>query len=281
MQMYAYRPAPVQVNFLGYPGTLASGCHDYIIADPVVIPPEHRSWYEEQVVWLPNSYQPYDSSAPPPQCQATRADENLPDGAFVYCSFNNRFKYNPQMFDVWMRVLQRVPGSVLWLVSCPERVQENLRREAAARGVDPQRLIFARRKDLRQEHIARYQLADLFLDTQPFNAHATASDALWAGLPVLTSLGEAFAGRVAAGMLKAVSMPELIGQDMREYEQMAVNLAAPGSNLPALRERLVATRTAQPLFDLDRYRRDLESAYERMIHISRSGKPPESFTVSS
>jgi predicted O-linked N-acetylglucosamine transferase (SPINDLY family) len=281
IHLYAYRPAPIQVNFLGFPGTLASGCHDYIIADRIVLPPEHQAFYEEQVVWLPHSYQPYDSTGPLPVCHASRADEGLPEDAFVFCSFNNRFKYNPRMFDIWMRALERVPDSVLWLVSCPERVQENLRREAMHRGTDPRRLVFARRKDLRQEHIARYQLADLFLDTQPFNAHATASDALWAGLPVLTSLGECFAGRVAAGMLGAVAMPELVAEDLRHYEELAVSLANKGSALHVLRERLIQTRAVQPLFDLDGYRRALEAAYERMVATYRAGGAAASFAVPS
>ena len=262
--LFARRMAPVQVNYLGYPGTLASTGHDYIIADPWVIPAGHEHWYSERVVRLPGSYQPYDPDPRAHELQETRSDAALPECGFVFCCFNNQFKLNPPMFDVWMRILARVPGSVLWLAPATDYVRENLRREAAARGIEGARLVFAQRKASRLHHIARYALADLFLDTLPFNAHATASDALWAGLPVLTCLGDSFAGRVAAGMVAACDMPELVVDTMDAYVEAAVGLAHNPAQLQALRNRLVGKRSTLPMFDLPAYCRNLEAAFLEM-----------------
>lgn len=275
----AQRAAPVQVNYLGFPGTTGTACHDYIIADRWVIPREHDIYYSERVVRLPYSYQPYDPRAEATQCSLTRKDAGLPENAFVFCSFNNRFKIHPRHFQVWMRILQRVPASVLWLAESTPGAMNNLRREAESHGVAPERLLFAKRVDSHDLHIARYQLADLCLDTLPFNAHATASDALWAGLPLLTCAGSTFAGRVAAGMLDSVGLPDLITADPKGYENKAVELAQPGSALSGMRERLVSGRATHPLFDIDRYRHSLESAYERMVAASIAGRAPSAFDV--
>ena len=277
--VFAHRAAPVQINYLGYPGTTATACHDYIVADRWVVPEEHEAHYTERVVRLPHSYQPYDPRVEATVCPIDRAEAGLPADAFVFCCFNNRFKIHPGIFDVWTRILTRVPGSVLWLGESGRGAAQNLRREAQSRGVAPDRLIFAERMDSRDLHIARYQLADLFLDTLPFNAHATASDALWAGLPLLTCVGRAFAGRVAAGMLSAVELPELITQTLQQYEDKAVSLAQPGSELSQMRERLVSGRATHALFDLGRYRRGLEQAYERMIAEAVAGRSPCSFAI--
>ncbi len=277
--VFAHRAAPVQVNYLGYPGTMATACHDYIVADRWVIPEEHTAHFTERIAWLPYSYQPYDPRIEATLCPITRTEAGLPQNAFVFCCFNNRFKIHPAIFDAWMRILSRVPRSVLWLGESAQPAAQKLRAEAQARGVSPDRLLFAERMDSRDLHIARYQLADLFLDTLPFNAHATASDALWAGLPLLTCLGRAFPGRVAAGMLNAVTLPELVTGDLHEYEEKAVALARPDSELPQLRERLVSGRATHALFDLDRYRHSLEQAYERMLAEVAAGRPPSSFAV--
>jgi predicted O-linked N-acetylglucosamine transferase (SPINDLY family) len=277
--VFMHRAAPVQVNYLGYPGTSATACHDYIIGDRWVIPSEHEAHYTERIAWLPHSYQPYDPRMQATRCSTTREAAGLPADAFVFCCFNNRFKIHPGIFDVWMRILRRVPGSVLWLADGARGATENLRREAQARAVAPERLLFAERMDSRDMHVARYQLADLFLDTLPFNAHATASDALWAGLPLLTCTGGAFAGRVAAGMLSSVGLQALIAADLSEYEEKAVRLAQRGSELTPLREHLVRGRATHPLFDLDRYRRALERAYQRMVAEAEAGRPPSSFEV--
>ncbi len=278
--VFAHRIAPVQINFLGFPGTIGSACHDYIIADHWVIPEQHEAHYTERVAWLPHSYQPYDPRIAATECPLTRRDVGLPDDAFVFCCFNNRFKIRPPHFDVWMQILHRVPSSVLWLTGGATAPAERLRREAQSRGIAPERLIFAPRMDSRDLHVSRYQLADLFLDTLPFNAHATASDALWAGLPLLTCPGDTFAGRVAAGMLMAVRLGELIATSIDDYEEKAVALAQPGSELAHLRERLQNGRATHPLFDVDRYRRAIERAYERMSAEAAAGRPASSFAVS-
>ena len=207
--IFALRAAPIQVNYLGYPGTMAADYMDYLIADPILIPAEHRQDYTEKVVYLPDSYQPNDSKRAISNRAFTRAELGLPADGFVFCCFNNNYKITPDVFDCWMRILERVPGSVLWLLEDNPTAAANLRREAEQRGVAPERLVFGSRLPL-SEHLARHRLADLFLDTLPYNAHTTASDALWTGLPVLTQLGDTFAGRVAASLLTAIGLPELI-----------------------------------------------------------------------
>ena len=222
--IFSRRAAPIQVNYLGYPGTMAAPYMDYIVADPILIPPESRQHYAEKIVYLPDSYQVNDRKRRISDKEFTRAELGLPPTGFVFCCFNNNFKITPNTFNGWMRILKQVEGSVLWLLEDNETAANNLRREAEARGVEPARLVFARRMPL-PEHLARHRAADLFIDTLPYNAHTTASDALWAGLPVLTRIGESFAGRVAASLLNAVGLPELITATQEQYEAMAVALA--------------------------------------------------------
>lgn len=273
----AWRPAPVQVNYLGYPGTLGDGLADYIIADKVIAPMADQPYFSERIVQLPHCYQPNDTkrhiSAPPP-----RAACGLPEGAFVFCSFNNSYKLTPQIFDIWMRLLAAVPRSVLWLFEPNRHVAGNLRHEAAARGVDPDRLVFAPRLTL-TEHLGRHAHADLFLDSLPVNAHTTASDALWAGLPVLTMPGDSFVGRVAASLNYAAGLPELVAGSIEEYEALAIRLATEPGLLAGYRDRLVADRRTSPLFDIERYTRNIEAAYARMMKIHRTGRPPEAFAI--
>ena len=207
--IFALRPCPIQVNYLGFPGTIGVDYVDYIIADPIVIPPEHRPFYTEKVVHLPETYQVNDRKRRIAERTPTRGEVGLPEAGFVFCCFNNNYKITPTVFDVWMRLLGQVAGSVLWLLEDNPTAARNLRREAQARGIAPERLVFAPRVRL-DEHLARHRLADLFLDTLPCNAHTTASDALWAGLPILTALGSAFPGRVAASLLYAAGLPELV-----------------------------------------------------------------------
>jgi predicted O-linked N-acetylglucosamine transferase (SPINDLY family) len=208
----------------------------------------------------------------------TRAEFGLPDDAFVFCSFNNSYKLNAAMFDVWMPLLKNVPGSVLWLLVPSAVCRENLRREASSRGIDPNRLVFASRLPI-SEHLARHRLADLFLDALPCNAHTTASDALWAGLPVLTAIGETFSGRVAASLLTAMGLPELVTRNFDEYAQLALTLAHDKVRLAALREKLARQRDVAPLFDTRRYTGSLEQAFETMIEIAKSGERPRPFAV--
>jgi predicted O-linked N-acetylglucosamine transferase (SPINDLY family) len=276
--IFARRVAPIQVNYLGYPGTTGADCMDYIIGDAEVIPEGHEAYYSEQVVRLPDSYQVNDTKRLIADRTPTRAEAGLPASGFVFCCFNNNYKITPEVFDVWMRLLKAVPGSVLWLLEDNAAASRNLRREAGARGVDAERLVFAGRV-LPPAHLARQRLADLFLDTLPCNAHTTASDALWAGLPLLTCRGNAFAGRVAGSLLRAVGLPELITDDLGTYEALALRLATTPGELSALKARLSQNRLTHPLFDIDRYRRHLESAYVTMAEQHRQGKLPQAFSV--
>jgi predicted O-linked N-acetylglucosamine transferase (SPINDLY family) len=277
--IFALRPAPIQVNYLGYPGTMGSEYHDYIIADRIIIPDAHRAHYTEQVVWLPDTYQVNDDTRTMVEALASRGQAGLPQDGFVFCSFNNSFKITPQLFALWMRLLRRVPGSVLWLQHGSAAVERNLRREADAAGVAPDRLVFAPWAARLEDHLARYRLADLFLDTLPFNAHATASDALWAGVPVLTCLGTTFAGRVAASLLHAIGLPELVTDSLAQYEARAVELAEDAAALAALKRRLQDRRQTAALFDTGRFCRHLEAAYVSMWERQRQGAPAAGFAV--
>ena len=271
----AYRPAPVQATYLGYPGTTAARFIDYAIADRVVIRPEDEPFYAEKIAYLPHSYQVNDDSVAVPPA-APREQLGLPPAAFVFCCFNATYKLQPQCFAVWMRLLAQVAGSVLWLFDHGPVGTRNLRAAARERGIEPERLVFAPRVDHAQ-HLARQRRADLFLDTLPYNAHTTASDALWAGLPVVTCRGSTFAGRVAASLLGALGLPELVTASLAEYEALALRLAREPRALAALREKLERNRSA--LFDSERFCRDIERAYLRMWELHQRGEPPHSFAV--
>src|SRR6185369_17109332 len=225
--------APIQAHYLGFPGTMGTAYMDYVIADSMVIPPEHEPWYSERIVRLPDTYQCNDSKRRIAEHTPTRTEAGLPEQGFVFCCFNNNFKIQPEVFDVWMRLLAAIEGSVLWLIEDNVAAARNLTREASARGIAAERLIFAPRVDL-EVHLARHRVADLFLDTLPYNAHTTASDALWAGLPVLTRIGQTFAGRVAASLLSAIDLPELVVSSLQDYEAAALRLARNPTELAAL-----------------------------------------------
>ncbi len=276
--IFARRAAPIQVNYLGYPGTTGADYMDYIIGDPEVIPQEHDRFYAEKVVRLPDSYQVNDSKRVIAEQTVSRAEAGLPERGFVFCCFNNNYKITPDVFDVWMRLLQRVTGSVLWLLEDNASASRNLKLEAEARGVRADRLVFAARM-LPPDHLARHRLADLFLDTLPCNAHTTASDALWAELPVLTCRGHAFPGRVAASLLRAVGLPELITENLADYETLAFKLATTSALLADIKSRLARNRTTHPLFDIDRYRRHIESAYITMYERYQRAEMPQGFSV--
>lgn len=275
--IFSLRAAAVQVNYLGFPGTIGAPYIDYIIADPVVIPPEHQRFYSEKVVYLPDSYQPNDAKRPVAG-DVTRADAGLPDNAFVFCCMNNVYKIMSAMFDIWMRLLLRVPGSVLVLLSDVPEAQANLRHEAGERGVDPARIVFGAPWS-NQRHLGRLQLCDLFLDTLPYNAHTTGSDALWAGLPVLTCIGQAFPGRVGASLLRAAGLPELVTESLADYEAMALRLATEPGTLAALRQRLASNLATCRLYDTPRYTRHLEAAYRQMAERARAGRRPTAITI--
>jgi predicted O-linked N-acetylglucosamine transferase (SPINDLY family) len=274
----ARRAAPVQVNYLGYPGTMGAGYIDYIVADEFVIPPQLRQHYAEQVVYLPQCFQANDDrrliGAVP-----TRAQAGLPEETVVLCCFNSSYKINPAIFDVWCRLLAGAPDSVLWLLAESDQAAGNLRREAAARGVDPGRLIMAPRLSYPQ-HLGRLALADLFLDTLPFNAGASASDALWGGVPLLTCAGEAFAARMAGSLLQAVGLPELITHSLPEYERRGLALAREPCALRLLKGRLAANRHSYPLFDTRRFCRHLEAVYHTMWERAEREQAPASFALS-
>ncbi len=276
--VFAQRPAPLQVNYLGFPGTLGAPYMDYILADRRVIPETEHTEYTEEIVYLPDSYQATDNRRSTGSQTPTRRDCGLPEIGFVFCCFNNCYKFTPDVFDVWMRILKHTEGSVLWLLKNNDAMAENLRREAEKQGVAADRLIFAPFVAA-EEHLARQKLADLFLDSLPYNAHTTASDALWVGLPILTCQGTAFPGRVAASLLDAIGLPELIARDLREYEHMAIKFARNPATLGAVRDKLAANRKATALFDTERFCRHIEAAYFGMWERHERGKNPMGFAV--
>jgi len=267
----ALKPAPIQVSFLGMLGTMGADFIDYLIVDPIVAPPDFASDFSEKFVTMPHSYLIAELDAAPPDPVLDRTVYGLPPTGFVFCSFNNTYKFEPRMFRTWMRILKQTPGSVLWLFSSGTITEDNLRREATVQGIDPARLIFAKFLP-RDEHLRRHGAADLFLDTTPYNAAATSSLALQCGLPILTLLGETFSARVGAGLLNAVGLPELIAADIQEYERTAVRLAGNPPELAELRARLLSARTTSPLFDTRRFARNLQQAFRMMWAVfSQSG----------
>jgi predicted O-linked N-acetylglucosamine transferase (SPINDLY family) len=278
--IFSRRPADIQVNYLGLPGTMGAPYIDYLIADRFLVPEELRHHYTEQVVWLPESFQPNDDRRAAAAQSCGRSGYGLPAEGVVFCCFNRNNKLNPPCFDAWMRLLEGVPRSVLWLLATDPLAESNLRREAAARGVDAGRLVFAREAPY-AEYLARYACADLFLDTLPFNGGATVSDALSTGLPVLTCAGESFSGRMAGSVLTSLGFPELVARSMEEYVATALALAAQPERLIALRRSLESQRSAHRFFDTDRYRVHLEAAYRMMWERHAAGLPPQAFAVAA
>ena len=278
LNVFARRPAPIQVNYMGYPGTMGADFIDYIVADSTVIPEDERAFYSESVVWLPNSYFINDNRRAMSERTPTRAECGLPESGFVFCCFNSNYKIMPELFDVWMRLLGMLENSVLWLLEAGPTASANLRREAEKRGISPQRLIFAGKTDV-ADHLARHRLADLCLDTMPCNAHTTASDALWAGLPVVTTLGSSFVARVAASLLKAAGLPDLVTASLEDYEALALKLGRDPGFLASVKDRLARNRDTCPLFDTQRSTRNMEAAYTTMWREHQSGRPPEAFVV--
>ena len=280
MGIFAQRAAPIQVNYLGFPATLGAPYMDYILADEVVIPEEERQYYDEKIVYLPGCYQANDRKRFIDGTVPSRAAMGLPDKAFVFCNFNQSYKLTPSTFASWMRILKEVEGSVLWLLNSKPPFAENLSQVAQRHGVAPGRLVFAPSLPL-EKHLARLNLADLFLDSLPYNAHTTASDALWAGLPLLTCRGTTFPGRVAASLLAAVGMPELITEAQDAYEALAIRLGRDIGAISGLKQKLAHNRLACPLFDTDLFRRNIEAAYTTMCDVATRGEAPRSFAVNS
>jgi predicted O-linked N-acetylglucosamine transferase (SPINDLY family) len=274
----AHRPAPIQVSYLGLPGTTGADFIDYVIADEIVLPFDQQAFYAEKIVHLPDTYWVNDSGLKIPPSRLTRAEAGLPGHGFVFCCFNKPAKITAPVFDVWMRLLSAIEGSVLWLLRDNALSERNLRSEAAARGIDPRRLFFAEKLGL-GAHLARQRLADLFLDTLPYNAHTTASDALQAGLPGVTCLGSTFSGRVAASLLNAAGLPELITHSLGEYEALALKLARDGDYRADVAARLPRNRGVLPLFDTDRFRHHIEAAYRAMWERWQRGESPGSLSI--
>lgn len=277
----AHRPAPTQINFLGFTGTSGARCIDYLIGDTVATPEGEDAHFSEHIIRMPHAFLPNDDRQPIAPETPPRGDLCLPPDGIVFCAFNNTYKINPQMFDIWMRLLMETPGSVLWLRAGAGAARVNLAREARLRGVNPDRLVFASRLASMDAHLARYRQADLFLDTWPYGAHATARDALWAGVPVLTHTGGAFATRVAASLLAGLSMPELVTRNLDEYAERALELAHSPMLLANLRAKLAHERSTRPVFATDLYRQHLESAYRTVCERQRQGQSPAAFSVPS
>jgi predicted O-linked N-acetylglucosamine transferase (SPINDLY family) len=275
----AKRPAPVQVSYLGFAGTMDASFIDYILADRVVLPEENKAHYRERIACLPHTYMPSDNRRRIAEETPTRVESGLPQAGFVFACMSYAHKISPEIFDVWMRLLRSVEGSVLWLRSANAVAVTNLRHEAGIHGVSPDRLIFAPPVAGETDYLARLRVADLFLDTLPYNAHATAMDALWAGLPLLTCAGRSFQSRVAASLLYAAGLPELVTSSLAQYEEMARRFATEPARLAALRARLMRNRDTNTLFDTARMTRDLEGAYAAMWERSERGEPPMSFAV--
>jgi protein O-GlcNAc transferase len=277
-RILAFRPAPVQVNFLGYPGTMGANFIDYILVDRFIAPMAQQACFSEKLVQLPHCYQPSDTTRRITLPGPSRTACGLPMVGFVFCCFNNNFKVTPEFFEIWIRLLRVIPGSVLWMLESDSLAADNLRREAIARGVAAERLVFAPRLP-HSDHLARHQLADLFLDTLPYNAHTTASDALWAGLPVLTCAGATFPGRVAGSLLHAIGLPDLVTASLADYEARAIQLAREPALLREVRRRLAHNRLHMPLFDMTRYARDIEAAFTRMWERWSKGELPAPFSL--
>jgi len=274
----AFRFAPIQAQYLGYPGTMGASFVDYVIADRFVIPDAHRTFYTERIVRLPDSYQCNDAKRRIADRTPSRSEAGLPETGFVFCSFNNPAKIRPEIFDIWMHLLSAIDSSVLWLYEDGPDAPRNLRREAKSRGIDPSRLVFARKTNL-ADHLARHRLADLFLDTLPYGAHTSASDALWTGLPVLTVEGATFAGRVGMSLLHAAGLPELIAPSLEEYERIALDLAGHPARLGAIKAKLLRNRDTCALFDTVRFTRNFEAALTMMHARHERGENPTDFAV--
>ena len=276
--VFAYKPAPIQVNYLGFPGTMGIKYMDYIIADKVVIQEESKIHYVEKIAYLPNSYQANDDMRKISDRKFSKAELGLPEDAIIFACFNNNYKITPATFDSWVRILSLVKGSVLWLLADNPTAKDNLTKEAFARGIDSCRLVFAERLPI-AEHLARHALADLFLDTLPYNAHTTCSDALWAGLPVLTLMGQTFPGRVSSSLLSAIGLSELVTHTKSEYEALAIELATNPKKLADIKFKLINNRLITPLFDTPVFTNNLEAAYIKMYEYYQTGLEPEHIVI--
>jgi predicted O-linked N-acetylglucosamine transferase (SPINDLY family) len=276
--VFSYKPAPIQVNYLGFPGTIGAQYMDYIIADKIVLPHESKKYYVEKVVHLPNSYQANDNQRIISKRKFTKTELGLPENGFIFACFNNNYKITPPTLDSWIRILTHVPGSVLWLLADNPGATENLVKTTTDRGIDSCRLVFAERLSI-SEHLARHDLADLFLDTLPYNAHTTCSDALWTGLPVVTLVGNTFPGRVAASLLNALGLGELVCYSYAEYESMAIDLATKPEKLDVIKKKLAQNRLTTPLFNTPVFTKNLECSFNKMYERYQNNLEPDHISV--
>jgi protein O-GlcNAc transferase len=276
--IFAYRAAPVQINYLGYPGTMGADFIDYIIADQNLIPNESQKFYSEKPIYMPHHYQAQDDTLPISDETPSRSELGLPDKGFVFCAMNNTYKITPSEFSIWMRLLQHVDGSVLWLLESNKWVKPNLLKEASARGVGTERLVFAKRTS-HSKYLAQFRQADLFLDTFNYNAGATASNALWAGLPVLTKLGTGYSSRMAGSLLASIGLPELITSAEEDYEELALELATNPERIASIKRKLADNRLSKPLFDTELFTKHLEDGYQQAYQLYFDGKDPENIRV--
>ena len=277
-RIFAYCAAPIQINYLGYPGTLGADFMDYIVTDRFLIPGENQKYFNEKPLYLPNTYMPTDNCREISQKPMNRSDMGLPNDAFVFCCFNNNYKISPNEFDIWMRLLTKIENSVLWLRESNQFSIINMKNEAQKRKVDPSRLVFADKVPM-DEHLARQRLADLFVDTFAFNAHTTATEALWAGLPVVTKIGQGFAARVAGSLLNAVGLPDLITETEKDYEELILELATNPTKLAKIKEKLASNRLTQPLFNTELYTKHLENGYQQAYQNYFDGNLPQTVIV--
>jgi len=279
IKIFQYRIAPIQINFLGYPGTLGVDFIDYIIADPIIIPEDQKHFYNEKIIYLPHTYQPNDNKREIADLALKRSDFNLPNSAFVFCSFNNSYKISPQEFKIWMRLLKKVNHSVLWLIKSNKWVEQNLSKEAKQQGIDPSRIVFAEKLS-HSKHLARHKHADLFIDTFNCNAHTTASDALWAGLPIVTKQGKQFSARVASSLLTACGLPELITKNEKEYEELIYELATNPKKLKTISLKLSENKKNKPLFNTKQYTNNFEIGLQKTYDLYFNGEHPKDIFVS-
>ena len=276
--IFSYRAAPIQINYLGYPGSLGADFIDYIIADQHLIPPKNQKYFSEKQIYLPDTYIPTDNTLPFSSEPSSRSDLGLPDSGFVFCAINNTYKINKPMFDIWMRLLQTLSGSVLWLFESNKIAKANLIKEAKKRGVTSDRLVFAKIVS-HEKYLSQFRQADLFLDTSPYNSGATASNALWAGLPVITKIGQSYTARMAGSMLNAVGLPELITETEQDYEALILKLATNSDKLADIKKKLARNRLVKPLFDTEQYTKHLEDGYQQAYQNYFDGKPPQTIIV--
>jgi predicted O-linked N-acetylglucosamine transferase (SPINDLY family) len=278
--IFSNRAAAIQVNYLGYPGTIGANFYDYLIADQHLIPPSNRKFFIEKIAYVPNTYQANDTSQKDSQLVTSRIEHGLPLSGFIFCCFNNNYKITPLLFKIWMEILKEIDNSVLWLLEDNAYAKLNLQKHAADYGVDPLRLIFAP-KIPRMEHLARHKLADLFLDTLPYNAHTTASDSLWAGLPLLTCTGSSFAGKVATSLLSALDAPELISANLFDYKNKAIELANNPQLLSGIKRKIALNKAEKPLFNSIQFTKDIERLYAEMVHRIRNQIPPDNIIINA